>query len=121
MSWSDASYLGIHPPATVRIDMDGWVQDWPFEQVIILRDRVAVSKGGEWTPKADTIPADGTMVYYPFTSFGPCCVAHATGRIYPPIRHSPHFVFFGPTPFIVCAGPPQEPSTNGNGHAPPQT
>ena len=29
MEGDTATALGIHPPHTVRIDLAGWVQDWP--------------------------------------------------------------------------------------------
>lgn len=101
---ADASALGIHPPNTVRIDLDGWVQDWPFEQVQIGGEEILITM-----PR----PEQGrTIIYYRYEHARACCAAHATGRFFPPPNHPPAWTFHGRESFTVTAGPPQPVSTN---------
>jgi hypothetical protein len=77
---ADASVLGIHPPSTVRIDLDGWIQDWPFEWVSIDGDRVIIA------------PTGRPVIHYPYE--------HAAER-------DDGWTFHGREPFTICAGPVQ--------------
>jgi hypothetical protein len=84
-SMADASVLGIHPPSTVRIDLDGWIQDWPFECVEVLGDRVNIS------------PLGRPVIYYPYEHARPA----APGLLVPT------WFFHGRQSFVVKAGPAQ--------------
>jgi hypothetical protein len=114
---ADASALGIYPPATVRIDMGGWVQDWPWDTVkltgnaILIRGYTGRVKVSHCLRDPLDIGEQG-LCYYPYEHAQPCCTAHATGRFYPPIAHPPAWVFHGSETFTVTAGPPQAPSVN---------
>jgi hypothetical protein len=114
---ANASALGIHPPATVRIAMGGWVHDWPFECVEVGGDMILISGYvGPPFPVAHALldPADvgkRGLLYYPYE--------HATQAGIDP--NSPfllerqdlvRWLFHGREDFIVSAGPPQVPSLN---------
>lgn len=111
---ADASVLGIHPPATVRIDLDGWVQDWPWDAVQVLNDRITVSADVAQLPDtlhpgASSVYEGGrrTFLFYPYEHAQACCTAHATGRFFPPVRHPFSWIFHGRESFTVTAGPAQ--------------
>jgi hypothetical protein len=50
----DATVLGIRPAHTIRINMGGWVQDWPFETVEVHGTEITISALGR------------RIVYYPY-------------------------------------------------------
>ena len=82
---ADVSVLGIHPPSTVRIDLDGWIQDWPFGWVSVEGDRVVIS------------PQDRPVIHYLYEHARPGA----------PDLLVPTWFFHGRQDFIVKAGPPQ--------------
>ena len=86
---ADASVLGIHPPATVRIDLGGWVQDWPWHCVDVYGDELVIS-----------VPLTGgrrRVVFYPYE--------HALQVA--PTFPAPVWRFHGRDSFTVTAGPAQ--------------
>lgn len=89
---ADASVLGIYPPHTVRVNLDGWVQDWPFECVEVLGDELVVS----------VLLTSGRrrVVFYPYE--------HALERR----TIAPMWVFHGRETFYVSRGPAQAPPLN---------
>jgi hypothetical protein len=83
---ADASVLGIHPPSTVRIDLDGWVQEWPWHTVEILGNELVIS--------VPLTAGRRRVVFYPYE--------HAQEDGEPGV-----WTFLGRQPFTVCAGAPQ--------------
>jgi hypothetical protein len=55
MEGDTATALGIHPPHTVRIDLAGWVQDWPYEVVQVTGAQLVIRD-----------PAHRRLLYYPY-------------------------------------------------------
>lgn len=115
---ADASVLGIYPPSTVRIDLDGWVHDWPWEAVRVLGDRVEIVVASV-KRLPDIVHQDvcsryegrsQVALYYPYEHAQACCVAHELERFYPPIAHPRSWAFHGRETFFVTAGPAQPPS-----------
>lgn len=90
---ADASVLGIHPPSTVRISLDGWVEDWPWETVEVLGDRVLIAPNGR------------PVLYYPYE--------HA----YAASTRWGVWIFHGREDFTITAGPAQAPSMDTAGPA----
>lgn len=89
MAYGDASVLGIVPPATVRIDLTGWVHDWPWHMVAVLDSNIFIAAPTPGTP---------TVIRYPYEH-----------------RHEQpdgSWLFVGIEDFTVTAGPPQAPSVN---------
>lgn len=81
---ADASVLGIHPPSTVRIDYDGWTQDWPWHTVEILGNELVIS-----VPLAS---GRRRVLFYPYD--------HAR-------EDADGWTFHGRQPFTITAGPAQ--------------
>lgn len=97
---ADASALGIHPPSTVRIDMSGWVQDWPWHQVELEGDRVRITLAhlAERRKRPPAARQEQTCVTYYYE--------HARQL------DDGTWIFHGREDFTVTAGPPQAPSVN---------
>jgi hypothetical protein len=106
---ADASVLGIHPPSTVRIDLDGWIQDWPWHCVDVYGDELVIS-----------VPLTGgrrRVVFYPYEHAEPLYTipapyenALAWGRLTGEPTTVPverKWRFHGREEFTVCAGPVQ--------------
>lgn len=102
MQGDAATALGIPPPHTVRITLNGTVTDWPNEMVHVQHDRIECRLPGDDTP----------IVHYPYAAVGLTGVA-------------PEVVweFYTGTPkssggsgglFTVERGPAREPAANGN-------
>lgn len=61
---ADATVLGIQPPATVRIEYDDSYEDWPFELVNVLGDRIEIVVT-VW-PDEEFRPLSQTILHYPY-------------------------------------------------------
>lgn len=87
-----ASELGIYPPSTVRIDMGGWVQDWPFECVVLYDDLVLISHSLHLV-SAEARARGVGLVHY--------CYEHAHQQ------DDGSWLFIGREDFTITAGPAQ--------------
>ena len=95
MEGDAATALGILPPRTVRIDLGGWVQDWPFEVVEVTDAQLVIRD-----------PCRRQIVYYPYEH------AHK--------QPDGSWLFVGGIThrdFTVSAGPVQPPSMDTAGPA----
>lgn len=89
---ADASVLGINPPATVRVNLDGWQQDWPWDCVDVHGDELVIS--------VPLTHRRRRVVFYPYE--------HAREiKVYDDDGMHSGWLFHGSEDFFVTPGPPQ--------------